>query len=100
VYAVPSTGALGTRLASARSFGKTVVAIPQSLLQASNDIVLKLHAIGYDNSADWITPRLMMSEDMVAKLQIRSGARGDLSMSSFYGEPGTLAIPLSMKRGH
>jgi hypothetical protein len=100
IYALPTVGAPGLRLTSARSFGKTFVTIPKSLLSASNDVLLRLHPIGYSNSADWFTPRLSMSGDMVAKLHILSTARGDLSLSSFYGEVGNAAIPLSMKRGH
>ena len=100
VYAMPTVGAPGARLTSARSFGKTLVTIPKSLLSASNDVLLRLHPIGYSNSADWFTPRLSMSEDMVAKLHILSTARGDLSLSSFYGEVGSAATLLAIKRGH
>jgi hypothetical protein len=100
VYAVTSPGVPGVRLGSARSFGKSMLTVPQTVLQSSNDFVVQLHAIGQANKYDWLSPRVTMGDDVVAKLDIRSTGMGDMSMSSFYTESASYALPMAMKRGH
>ena len=54
VYAVTSPGSPGTRLGSARSFGTSILSVPPNVLQASNDFVVQLHAIGQaTHDRDW-----------------------------------------------
>jgi hypothetical protein len=101
VYAISSPGAPGIRLGSARSFGTSILAVPANVLQASNDFVVQLHAIGQaTHQYDWVSPRVTLAEDVVAKLDIHSNGRGDLGMSSFYTESAAYAIPLAMRKGH
>ena len=85
VSAVPAPGALGARLANARSFATTTVSVPQSALQGSNGMVVRLHPVGQATAArDWISPRVTMDNTVTARLDIRADSYGGLGMTAFY----------------
>jgi hypothetical protein len=88
VYAVPAPGAVGTRLGTAASFGTTTIKVAQSALQNGTDMVVRLHALGQATSAqDWVSPRVSLNNDLVARLDVRADSYGSLSGSTFYTSP-------------
>ena len=85
VYGLPGSRSVGVRLGNVRSFSTATINVPKSALMDGTDLVVRLHAIGGER--DWTSPRLTLSEDMVARLEIRADARGDMSRSAFYMAP-------------
>jgi hypothetical protein len=82
VYALPSTRSVGYRLGNVGSFATATITVPRSAFQGSTDMVVRVHAIG--GARDWTSPRISLNEDLVARLDVRSDARGDMSRSAFY----------------
>jgi hypothetical protein len=82
VYALPSTRSVGYRLGNVGSFATATITVPRSAFQGSTDMVVRVHAIG--GALDWTSPRISLNEDLVARLDVRSDARGDMSRSAFY----------------
>lgn len=85
VYGIPGSRSVGVRLGNVRSFATATITVPRSALQGASDLVVRLHAIG--GGRDWTSPRLTLNDDLVAKLDIRADARGDMSRSAFYISP-------------
>lgn len=84
VYAVPASGLKGMRLANARSFATTNIALRTAALQGVDGLVVRLHTIGTSDARDWESPRITLDHESVARLDIRGGPSGDMSRSSFY----------------
>jgi hypothetical protein len=82
VYALPSTRSVGFRLGSVGSFATVTINVPRSAFQGPTDMVVRVHAIG--GARDWISPRISLNDDLVARLDVRSDARGDMSQSALY----------------
>jgi hypothetical protein len=91
VYAVLNARSGGFRLGNVNSFTTATINVPLSALQGG-DLVVRLHAIA--GTRDWISPRITLNEDLVARLDIRADGRGDMSQSALY----TLPPPLSGNR--
>jgi hypothetical protein len=85
VYGVPGSRSVGVRLGNVRSFATATITVPRAALQGASDLVVRLHAIG--GGRDWTSPRVTLNEDLIAKLDIRADARGDMSRSAFYTSP-------------
>ncbi len=82
IYALPSTRSVGYRLGNVGSFATATITVPRSAYQGSTDMVVRVHAIG--GALDWTSPRISLNEDLVARLDVRADARGDMSRSAFY----------------
>src|SRR5437870_3926187 len=88
VYAVPAPGAVGIRLGNAASFAVTTIPVAQTALQNGSDLVIRLHAIGQATGArDWTSPRVNLTGDVVARLDLRADGYGNMSTSAFYTSP-------------
>ena len=90
VYAIPSSGVGGTRLGNARAFATTKMSVPRSALQGTDMLVLRIYGIG-SSSRPWTTPGATVDSSVVATLDIRSDASGNMSRSSFYTELASLS---------
>ena len=89
VYAVLSAGSPGMRLGNARSFSTMTMTIPRNALQPTDLLVLRLHGIG--SASGWTSPATAMDTGVVAQLDIRADAQGNLSRSSLYTEIATIS---------
>jgi hypothetical protein len=85
VYSLQSLRSVGTRLGNVRSFATETLSVPRSAIQGANEMMLRVHAIA--GGRDWNSPRISLNDDLVARLDIRSDGRGDMSSSAFYTMP-------------
>jgi hypothetical protein len=91
VYAIPSAGSAGYRLGNARSFATTTMNIPRNALQASEVLVVQLHAIGSSSRLNWTSQDASIDHSVVAQLDIRADGSGNLSHSMLYTESSALS---------
>ena len=85
VYSLQSLRSVGTRLGNVRSFATETLSVPRSTIQGANEMIVRVHAIA--GGRDWTSPRVSLNDDLVARLDIRSDGRGDMSSSAFYTLP-------------
>ena len=83
VYAMASPTTRGMRLGTARPFAKTVLNIPRNALMGQDQFAVQLHAIGAVRSApNWVSYSTVMTEDLMAQLDIVGDMSGNLRMSN------------------
>ena len=83
VYAMASPTTRGMRLGTARPFAKTVLTIPRNALMGQDQFAVQLHAIGAVRSApNWVSYSTIMTEDLMAQLDIVGDMSGNLRMSN------------------
>lgn len=83
VYAMASPTSRGMRLGSARPFAKTVLNVPGHALQSSDVFAVQLHAIGASRTIhDWVSQGTILSENLMAQLDIHGDMSGNLRMSN------------------
>src|SRR6266850_4388633 len=81
VYAIPSAGSNGIRLGNARSFATTQMTVPRNAMRGTDVLVLRLHAIGASSRMNWTSPAASIDSDVIAQLDIRIDANGNMSKS-------------------
>lgn len=83
VYAMASPTSRGQRLGIARPFDKTYLKIPGNAVMSEGVFAVQLHAIGATRSAsNWISHGAVMTEDLMAQLDIVGDMSGNLRMST------------------
>lgn len=82
VYAVPSPTSSGTRIATVTGLTKMTVQLHANDLEAGQQLVLRLHAIG--TRFWWTSSAISVDPSLVARLDIETDATGYLGRSNLY----------------
>ncbi|MFN8574426.1 MAG: hypothetical protein U0132_20405 [Gemmatimonadaceae bacterium] len=82
IYAVPYAADAATRIATVSAFSARQLRVPHSALRLNDVLALRLHAIG--SRYQWSTPELVVSQGLMACLEVNADYSGNLSRSVFY----------------